>query len=260
MKIDSRAAVAPGAVIGADVEIAPFAVIDENVVLGDGCCIGPHAHITGHTTIGAGTKIHAGAVVGDAPQDLHYNGEVSHVDIGSNCVIREYVTIHRGTEEGSRTVVGDNVLLMAFSHLGHNCQIGNNVVVANASLLAGRVEVGANAFISANVMVHQFVRIGRLAMIGGGNAITQDIPPFCLLQDDEIQGTNIVGLRRSGMSDESRNALREAAKIFFCYGDSRQDAIEKIKKNIKMVPELEEFIDFVMSTKRGICPGRTLQK
>ena len=260
MKIHPNAIIAPGAKIGADVEIAPFAVIDENVTICDGCKIGPHAYITGHTTLGKGTQVHAGAVIGDAPQDLHYGGEDSYVDIGENCVIREYVTIHRGTEEGSHTVVGNNVMLMAFSHLGHNCQIGDDVVVANATLLAGRVEVGKHAFISANVMVHQFVRIGRLAMVGGGNGITQDIPPFCLLQDDAIQGTNIVGLRRSGMAENSRNALREAIKLFFCYGDSRQDAIDKIQASVEQVPEVKEFIDFVMSTKRGICPGRLLHK
>ena len=115
MKIDSRAVIAEGAKIGANVEIGPYAVIDADVTIGDGCKIGPHAYITGITTLGEGTQVHAGAVIGDAPQDVHYNDEPSYVDIGKNCVIREYVTVHRGTEEGSHTVVGNNVMLMAFS-------------------------------------------------------------------------------------------------------------------------------------------------
>jgi UDP-N-acetylglucosamine acyltransferase len=254
--IDQRAAIAPGAKIGANVSIAPFAIIDENVVIGDNCQIGPHAHITGHTTIGENTKIHAGAVLGDAPQDLHYNNEKSFLQIGKNCIIREYVTVHRGTEENSTTVVGDNVLLMAFSHLGHNCQIGNNVVVANATLLGGRVEVGNNAFISAGVMIHQYVRIGRLAMIGGGNGVTQDIPPFCLLQDDCIQGPNSVGLRRAQLDETTRNTIREAVKIYFFHGLARMGAIEEIKKTCTPCPELDEFIDFLLTTKRGITAGR----
>ena len=260
MKIDSRAVVAPGAVLGQDVEIGPFAVIDDQVTLGDRCVVGPHAYLTGHTTIGAGTRIHAGAVVGDAPQDLHYAGEASNVQIGENCVIREYVTIHRGTEEGSSTVIGNRVMLMAFSHVGHNTIIEDDVVVANASLLAGRVTVGAHAFISASCMVHQFVRIGRLAMVGGGNAIGQDIPPFCLLQFDEIQGPNIIGLRRAGMPDESRNALHQAIKIYFCYGLPRSEAVARIQAEVPDCPEIQEFLAFVMSTKRGICPGHRLKQ
>lgn len=256
--IDARAAVAPGAQLGVDVEIAPYAVIDALVKLGDHCKVGPHAFITGDTTIGPNTEIHAGAVIGDAPQDLHYNNEHAFTSIGANCIIREYVTIHRGTEPDSTTVVGNHVMLMAFSHLGHNCVIADDVVVANASLLAGRVHVGQHAFISANVMVHQFVRIGRLAMVGGGNGITQDIPPFCLLQDEEIQGANVVGLRRSGMPEDTRTALRTAIKLYFCYGLSRGDACRKIRAEVPDLPEIKEFIDFVMSTKRGIAPGRKL--
>lgn len=258
IKIDPKASVADGAVLGDNVEVGPFAVIGPDAKIGAGCKIGPHACILGHTTIGENTQVHVGAVIGDTPQDVHYTDELSYVDIGNNCIIREYVTIHRGTEEGSHTVVGNNVMLMAFSHLGHNCILADNVIVANASLLAGRVTVGERAFISGGCMVHQFVRIGRLAMIGGGNHITQDVPPFCLLQDEEIHGSNIVGLRRAGLENDAREALRSAIKIFFCYGQSRTDAVEQIKSEVTMAPEVQEFVDFVMSTKRGICPGHEI--
>ncbi|MBR5024825.1 MAG: hypothetical protein IKX48_07140, partial [Victivallales bacterium] len=156
MSIDPRAVIAPGAKIGNNVDIAPYAIIDEHVTIGDNCQIGPHVYLTGHTTIGKGTEIHAGAVIGDKPQDVSFDeATVSYVDIGENCRIREYVTIHRGTEQDSHTVVGDRVMLMAFSHLGHNCKIGNDVIIANATLLAGRVEVAEHATISAGVMIHQ---------------------------------------------------------------------------------------------------------
>ena len=253
--IHPSAIIAPGAEIGNDVTIGPYAVIEEHVRLGDRCVIGPHVYLTGHTAIGGGTNIHAGAVIGDEPQDLHYNGELSYVDIGENCVIREYVTIHRGTEEGSHTVVGNNVLLMAFVHLGHNCQIGDEVVIANASLLAGRVEVAPHAFISGDVKVHQFVRIGRLAMVGGGNAVKQDVPPFCLLQENVIQSPNIVGLRRSGLDDATRHAIRNAIKIYFFNGLNRMNAMAEIREKVPDLPEVREFLDFVGSTTRGITPS-----
>ncbi len=255
-KIDSRAAVAEGVKIGQDVEIGPFAVIDSNVEIGDGCKIGPHVYLTGNTSIGKGTVIHTGAIIGDAPQDVNYKGEQSFTAIGNNCTIREYVTIHRGTETDSYTRVGNNVMLMAFSHLGHNCLIGDNVIIANATLLAGRVEVERNAFISAGCMVHQFARIGRLAMIGGGNAVIQDVPPFCMLQESCVQGVNAVGLRRANWSEEARDTLRDAVKIFFFEGLNRINALEKIRQEVKLLPEVEEFIIFIENTKRGIQQGR----
>jgi len=255
MSIHPTAVIDPKAELGVGVEIAPFAVIDANVRVGDACVIGPHVHLAGHTTLGAGTRIHAGAVIGDRPQDTHYADEVTYTDIGSHCVIREYVTVHRGTVEGSRTVIGNQVMLMCFVHLGHNCQIEDGVVVANGTMLAGHVHVGPRAFISGGVLVHQFVRIGRLAMIGGGNGIGQDIPPFCMLQFEQIQGPNVVGLRRSGMDEPTRSAVRSAIKTYFFSGLNRVHAIEEIRKASPDCPEVAEFIAFVESTRRGITPG-----
>jgi UDP-N-acetylglucosamine acyltransferase len=255
MSIHPTAAIEPGAELGCAVDIGPYAVIEANVRLGDRCVVGPHVHLSGHTTIGAGTRIHAGAVVGDRPQDLHYDGAVSYTDIGENCTLREYVTVHRGSVADTRTVVGGNVMLMAFAHLGHNCRIADQVVIANSTLLAGHVEVGQRAFISAGVMIHQFVRVGRLAMIGGGNAIGQDIPPFCMLQFEQIQGPNMVGLRRSGMDENARSAVRNAIKIYFFSGLNRTNAIEEIRRSISACAEVEEFITFVETTRRGISPG-----
>ena len=122
MSIHPTAVIDPGAELGSGVQIAPYAVIDAHVRISDGCVIGPHVHISGHTTIGAGTRIHAGAVIGDRPQDHHYADEVTYTDIGSHCIIREYVTVHRGTVEGSRTVVGNQVMPS-----GVQVEIGNEL-------------------------------------------------------------------------------------------------------------------------------------
>lgn len=255
--IDQRAVIEDGATIGNDVTIGPFAVIGAGARIGDGCRIAPHAVIIGNTTIGARTRIHTGANIGDEPQDLHYTGANSFTDIGEDCIIREYVTIHRGVEEGSHTVVGNRVLLMAFSHLGHNCQIADDVVVANASLLAGRVEVGCHAFISAQVMIHQFTRVGALAMIGGGNAITQDVPPFSMLQERVIQGINAVGLRRAGWDTQARDAIKEAIRLTCFCGLSRPNAIAAIRQTVPQLPQVLQFVQFLENTRRGITSGRT---
>jgi UDP-N-acetylglucosamine acyltransferase len=123
-------------------------------------------------------------------------------------------------------------------------------------LLAGRVEVERNAFISAGCMVHQFARIGRLAMVGGGNPVTQDVPPFCMLQEKSIQGINAVGLRRANWSAEARDAIRDAVKIYFFEGLNRINALEKIRAEVDLLPEVQEFITFIENTKRGIMQGR----
>ena len=254
--IHPTAVIDKNAQLGERVDVGPYAVIDGNVVLGDDCRVGPHTHLTGYTRIGSGTVIHAGAVIGGDPQDVHFDGTVSYARIGSNCTLREYVTINRGADQESSTVLGDNVMMMAFAHLGHDCQVGDHVVIANNCSVAGRVEIGARAFISAAVMIHQFVRIGQIAMLSGGCRITQDVPPFSLVKEDCLQSANAVGMRRAGIGPEARTAIRGAIKQYFFAGLNRPNALKAIRERYPDVAEVEEFAAFIEETKRGIISGR----
>lgn len=255
--IHETAIVAPGAELGENVDVGPYAVIDDHVTVGSNCRIGPRVTLLGHTTIGAQTQIHTGAVVGDEPQDHHYNGELSYTKIGENCTIREYVTIHRGAQKDSVTVIGNNVMLMGLSHVAHNAVIADGVIVANSVLLAGHVEVGEKAFISGGVGVHQFARIGRLAMVGGHCRVIRDIPPFCLFQRDLMQGLNNVGLKRAGMNDAARRSLKQVYRIFFRMGLKQSEALERIRNEMGDCQEAEEFVRFVEQSSRGIESART---
>jgi UDP-N-acetylglucosamine acyltransferase len=123
--------------ISATADIGPFAIIEDDVEIGPGVKIGARAHICSYTTIGEGTIVHMGAVIGNLPQDLAFENKPTFTRIGKRNIIREYVTIHRGTKEGSETVIGDDCFFMVNAHVGHNCRIGNKVIVANGALLAG---------------------------------------------------------------------------------------------------------------------------
>lgn len=256
MSIDSRAVVGKGARIAAGVEIGPFAVIEDDVDISPGVKIWPHAYICGGTSIGEGTQVHMGAVIGNIPQDLAFKGGKTFVKIGKRNVIREYATIHKGTADGSSTVIGDDCYFMAVSHVGHNCNIGSNVIVANGALLAGYVEVGDKAFISGNVVIHQFCRIGELAMIGGFSGINKDVPPYMLVRGPSvIRSLNLVGLRRSKVPRESMAALKEAYKLVYMSGINTAQAVAEMKK-MPPVRELDVLIKFIENSKRGICKSK----
>ena len=253
MSISELAIIGKKAKIGEGVEIGPFAIIEDGVELGPKVKIGSHAHILAGTTIGEGTIVHMGAVIGNTPQDLAFENKPTFVRIGKRNVIREYVTIHRGTKEGSTTVIGDDCYLMAVSHVGHNCEIGNKVIIANGALLAGYITVEDMAFISGNVVVHQFCRIGKLSMIGGFTGINKDVPPFMLARGPSVvRSINIVGLRRAKISRETIADLKEAFKLIYMSDLNISAALEKIKA-LERSPELDHLIKFIETSKRGIC-------
>src|ERR1051326_5850100 len=102
--IHPTASIHPKAQIASSVEIGPYAVVDEDVVVGAGCRVGPHVYLTGCTSIGEGNVFHAGCVIGDAPQDLKYRGEQTRLRIGPQNVFREHVTVHRANSLAEDTV------------------------------------------------------------------------------------------------------------------------------------------------------------
>jgi UDP-N-acetylglucosamine acyltransferase len=255
MAIHPSAVIEDGAHIGDGVEVGPFAYIASGARIGDNCKIGPHTTIYGYTTLGMGCRVHAGAVLGDLPQDFGFEDGDSSVRIGDGCLIREGVTVHRGSKPGTETVIGDHCMLMAFSHFAHNVQLEPDVIVANGALLGGYVSVGSRAFISGNVAVHQFARVGRLAMLGGGAMISKDVPPFCTIRpamENVVGGLNVIGMRRAGLLPADRSDVKAAFKTLYRSGLNVSQARERIGEQFPSGPG-REFYDFVLASERGIC-------
>lgn len=254
--VHPTAIVHPKAKLAEGVSIAPYAVIDAEVAIGPRTKVGAHAVIEGRTTIGADCEIFSGAVVGSIPQDLKYRGEESRLVIGNRNKIREYVTINPGTEGGGgKTVIGDDCLLMAYSHVAHDCILGNRVVMANSVALAGHIVVEDRATIGGLVGVHQFVRIGTLAFIGGCSRVAQDVSPYATVvgYPAKVFGLNVEGLRRAGISDETKQRLHHVFKILFHSKLSMRNALEQATESANGSAEVAHLLAFVRESKRGVC-------
>jgi UDP-N-acetylglucosamine acyltransferase len=251
--IHPTAIIHPKAKVSESVTVGPHVVIDEHVEIGPDCVIGPHAYLTGHTVIGARNRFHAGAVIGDAPQDLKYRGEPSRLRVGDSNTFREYLTVHRSCTMDEDTVIGSNNLLMAHCHVAHNCTLRNGIILANGALLAGHVTVHDRAIISGNCLVHQFVTIGTLSMMQGGAAISKDLPPYTIAREyNGIAGLNVIGLRRAGIASADRLELRKAYKALFRSDKNISAALADAKEAFTN-PVAKTLIDFVATSKRGVC-------
>ena len=254
--IHKTAIIDPNAKISSTVEIGPYSVIGPNVIINDNAIIQSHVNITGHTTIGKNNKIYSFASIGSDPQDMKYSGEQTKLLIGDNNTIREYVTINTGTVQGGGiTKVGNNNLIMINAHIAHDCIIGNNIVIANSAAIAGHAEIGDNVIIGGNCGIQQFVRIGRMAMIGGMTGVSRDVIPYGLSTGNRnyLNGINVVGLRRSKISNKEIIGLTDAYKEIF-RTKSLNENLSKLNGEFKennLVKEVVEFIN--KDKKRPIC-------
>lgn len=258
--IHALAYVHPDAEIGENVTVGPFAVIGPHAVIGNGTQIAPHAIIEPWTTIGKDCQICSGAILGGLPQDQKFKGERSYLNIGDRNIIRECVTIHRATGEEKATTVGNDNLLMAYCHVGHNCTLGNGINMANTVGISGHVSVEDKAVFGGMVGVHQFVRIGKLAMLGGHSKVTQDVPPFMMVDGRPVKvyDLNVRGLRRNGIGPNVRSGLRQAYKLLYRCNLNLSQAIEAIESEVEQSPERDYLLDFVRNIKFG-CAGRQLE-
>ncbi len=252
-KIHPTAIIDPAAQIGADVEIGPYAVIEGAVKIGRGTKIWPHVYLVAPLEIGEECQIHVGAVLGHLHQALREQ-QVGGVKIGDRTIIREYASVHRSSQKGTNTTIGSDCLLMGTVHVAHDCTIGNKVIVSNGTLIAGHVTVEDKAILSGHVAVHQFVRIGTLSMIGGLARVNKDVPPYFLVKgDSEVWSMNLVGIKRAGMSERSREGIREAYRLLYRTGLNTTQAVKSIQAMDKLTPEVQHLLQFVQESRRGVC-------
>lgn len=252
--ISSLAHISPEAILGNNVKVDPFAVIHEDVQIGDNTHVMSGAVIMSGTIIGKSCLIFPGAVLGAIPQDLKFVGEKTTVEIGDHTTIRECVTINRGTKDKWKTVIGSNCLLMAYAHVAHDCVLGNYVILANSVQLAGHVEVGDYAIIGGMSGAPQFSRIGAHTYVAGHTVINKDVPPFIKAGRTPISfaGVNSVGLQRRGFSNDTINAILEIYRTIYNKGLNTSQALEFVESHLPPCPEKEVIINFIKGSKRGV--------
>ncbi len=185
------ASVAPTARLGDEVSVEAFAVIEEDVqlgqgvwigagavigagsVLGAGCVIYPRVVLYAGTALGARVVVHAGAVLGSDGFGYVRDGQTGSytqfpqqgrlvieddVEIGAN------TTIDRGALEETR--IGRGVKIDNLVHIGHNVQVGADVVIAAQTGISGSSSIGEGAVVAGQVGIADHVTIGPGAILG----------------------------------------------------------------------------------------------
>jgi len=257
-KFHPTAIIDPKAQIGENVDIGAFATVNEDVIIGDNVSIGTGAYLDSGTRLASNCKVGHYSVLGVAPQDLKFKNEKTYLEIGENTIIREFTTLHRGTTYHYKSAIGKNCFIMTYVHVAHDCLIGDNVIIANAVNMGGHVEIDSHATIGGLTAIHQFVKIGQHAFVGGGLRIKKDVPPFIRVMGEPARygGTNYIGLERKGFSKETILEIKRAYRMIFRSSDTVREAAERITKELQPLPEIQQIIDFIHRSDRGILRGQ----
>ena len=258
--IHPTAIIEPGAQLDASVSVGPYAIVRAQVRVGAGTSIGPHCVVEGRTTIGRDNRIFQFCSIGAIPQDKKYAGEPTELHIGDRNTIREFCTFNLGTaQDGGVTRLGSDNWVMAYVHIAHDCQVGDQTILANNATLAGHVHVGDWVIIGGLTGVHQFVKVGAHAMIGFASAVSQDVPPFMMVDGNPlaVRGFNTEGLRRRGFSPERIAAVKQMHRLLYRSSLTLEQARAAIEALVPESPEgagdrllMTAFLD---QSRRGIA-------
>lgn len=252
--IHPTAIISPGAKLGTNVEVGPYAVVEGNVEIGDNTKLDAHSIIKSGARIGEGVSVGNYVVIAGLPQDLSFDENTeSYAVIGDGTTLREGVTVNRATQAGGSTLIGANCFLMAQSHVGHDCVLGESVVLANVAMVAGFVSIGSFSFMGGGAGIHQFARIGEGVMIGGNSAVSLDIAPFTMTAErNELFGLNVVGLRRRGVSRDCIKVLKTCYRVVLKESTNvKKAAADLLAGEYGEIKEVRAFLEFFEGGKRG---------
>ena len=258
--IHPTALIADGARLDPSVRVGPYAVIGADVAIGAGTTIGAHCVIEGHTTLGQDNRVFQFASLGAAPQDKKYAGEPTRLVIGDRNTVREFCTFNTGTtQDEGVTRIGDDNWIMAYVHIAHDCVVGNQTILANNATLAGHVQIGDYAIIGGLTGLHQFTQVGAHVMAGFASHISQDVPPFMMVDGNPlaVRGLNLEGLRRRGFSPERLSAIKQMHRLLYRQGltlDAARSAIAALpEQHPQAAADIAAMLDFLNTSARGIA-------
>jgi UDP-N-acetylglucosamine acyltransferase len=259
-QIHPTALVDPSAEIDISVSVGPYTLIGAHVKIGAGTSIGPHCVIDGRTTIGRDNRIFQFNSIGAIPQDKKYAGEPTELIIGDRNTIREFCTFNLGVPgAGGVTRVGHDNWIMAYTHIAHDCTVDNHTTLANNTTLAGHVHLADWVTVGGLTGIHQFVSVGAHAMVGFASAVSQDVPPFMLVDGNPltVRGFNVVGLRRRGFSPARIAAVKQMHKLLYRQGLTLEQSLEAIEALALEAPDAATDVAlmtrFLSASSRGIA-------
>jgi len=180
------------------------AIVDDNVIIGEGTKIWHFSHILSGTTVGKNCSFGQNCVVG------------GNVTVGSGVKVQNNVSIYEGVEVEDDVFLGPS---MVFTNVINPRAFIQRKEEFRKTLLKKGCSVGANATIVCGVT------IGEYALIGSGAVINRDVKPYALMVGVPAKQIGWVGI-----SGNTLNFIENRAEDEFATYKLVDEVLKVIKK------------------------------
>lgn len=201
-RIAPTAIIGRNVVLGSDVSVGEYSIIEDDVRIGDRTRIRHHVVIARGTVIGSDCLIMSHCVIGEEGFGfIHDEREtpvrfphIGRTEIGDRVEIGNFNAIPRAAL--GRTSVGSDTKTGDFVQIPHNARVGRCCLLAAYAKVGSGATVEDHVFLGVRSSTRENVRIGRWALIGQGAVVLQDVPeravmagvPAKYLRDREREG------------------------------------------------------------------------
>lgn len=197
--IHPTAVVSGKAVIGKDVCIMAYAVVEDGAEIGDGTVVYPYCYIGHNVKIGKNCELNPGAVVhensilGDrvvlrahaviGGQGFGFStdekGRHTHIRQLGRAVLEDDVEVGAGSavDNGAmnNTVVHRGTKIDNLVHLGHNVEVGEDCFIIAQVGIAGSTKIGSHCILAGQAGITGHIEICDNVTLGGKTGVTGNI-------------------------------------------------------------------------------------
>ena len=197
--------------------------------MGFGSYLGPNSYVVGNigrfTSIAPFVRCNSGVHPYKLPyvttSPSFYSLNLNHSQNGSTFAKQQMFKEHMFVDNDNKWIV----------NIGHDCWIGEHV------FMVGGVTVNNGAVVLAHAVV------------------TKDVPPYVIMSGNPVayHGVNAVVLsQHHNTSERILRHIANAYRLIYQGNFSIQDAVQKIVDQVPMSEEIENIVNFVKASERGI--------
>lgn len=221
-----------GVRIGANTVVGAHGYIGHEVCVGADCCFAPRVTIGARCLVGNRVTLHSGVVLGSDGFGFEFSGgrhvkipqtgivQVDdEVEIGANTTIDRARFGRTWIQEGSKV---DNLVQIA-----HNVVIGKHCIVVSQTGISGSAKLGNYVTLAGQVGVVGHIEIGDQVVVGAKGGVSKSVGPKQILWGSPI----------SGPMRESKEQLA---------------AVRRLPKLLKRVTQIEQILG---ETGKSLPPG-----
>jgi UDP-3-O-[3-hydroxymyristoyl] glucosamine N-acyltransferase len=158
------------------------AVAEQNVRIGPGSIVEPHATILARCEVGAMVVVGAGCVLGGVGfESVRTNRVMVEMEHAGGLVVEDRVRVLPGAVVArglfrQDTKLSSDVRVGSQAFISHGVQVGRRAFVGHGAVVNGNVDLGRDTWIGPRAVIAQGLRIGEEAFVSLGAVVIRSLP------------------------------------------------------------------------------------